>query len=98
MSASSAGILSPLGSRARERCRSTLDELQLYVMSVLTVRLSEEEKKILARRSRQAGMKRSTFVRQLIREQPYTTAADLLDDVEKQWGNEQLRVAPSRRK
>lgn len=67
-------------------------------MPVLTVRLSDEEKKILARRSRQAGMKRATFVRQLIREQPYTTATDLLKDLEKHWGNEQLRVAPSRRK
>ncbi len=67
-------------------------------MPVLTVRLSDEETKILARRSRQAGMKRATFVRQLIREQPYATAADLLEDLEKQWGNEQLRVAPSRRK
>lgn len=67
-------------------------------MSVLTVRLSDEEKKILARRSRQAGMKRATFVRQLIREQPYVTAADLLGDLEKQWGNEQLRVTPPRRK
>lgn len=67
-------------------------------MPVLTVRLSDEEKKILTRRSRQAGMKRATFVRQLIRTEPYTTAADLLGDLEKEWGNEQLRVTRSRRK
>jgi hypothetical protein len=61
-------------------------------MPVLTVRLTEEEKRILARRSRTAGVKRATFVRQLIREQPYGTAADVLLDMEKHWGDERLRV------
>jgi hypothetical protein len=70
----------------------------MYVMPVLTVRLTDEEKRILARRSRKAGLKRATFVRRLIREQPYDTAADLLADIEAQWGNEQLRVTPAHRK
>jgi hypothetical protein len=61
-------------------------------MSVITVRLTEEEGRILERRSRQAGLKRATFVRQLIREQPYGTAADVLLDMEKHWGDERLRV------
>ena len=61
-------------------------------MPVLTVRLTEEEKKILTRRSRKAGVKRATFVRQLIRDQPYGTAADVLADMEKHWGDEGLRV------
>ena len=47
-------------------------------MPILTVRLTEEEQQILARRSRRAGVKRATFVRQLIRDQPYTTAAEVL--------------------
>jgi hypothetical protein len=68
------------------------NELQMKYMPVLTVRLSEEEKRILARRSKRAGMKRASFVRRLIREQPYGTAADLLVDMESQWGNERLRV------
>jgi hypothetical protein len=83
---------------ARSVCCWSGNELQLYAMPVLTVRLSDEEKKILTRRSRQAGMKRATFVRQLIRAQPYATATDLLEDLQKEWGNEQLRVARSRRK
>ena len=45
-------------------------------MPVLTVRLTEEETRILGRRSRKAGVKKATFVRQLIRDQPYVTAAD----------------------
>ena len=67
-------------------------------MPVLTVRLTDDEKRILARRSRKAGLKRATFVRQLIREQPYGTGADLLADMEAQWGNEHLRILPARRK
>ena len=67
-------------------------------MPVLTVRLTDEEKRILARRSRKAGLKRATFVRQLIREQPYETATELLADLESHWGNEQLRVLPGRRR
>jgi hypothetical protein len=61
-------------------------------MPVLTIRLTEEERRILERRSRKAGLKRATFVRQLIREQPYGTAADVLLDMEKHWGDERLRV------
>jgi hypothetical protein len=61
-------------------------------MPVLTVRLTDEEARILARRSHKAGVKRATFVRQLIREQPYVTAADVLDDMRKHWGDEHLRI------
>jgi len=61
-------------------------------MGILTIRLSDEEAKILARRSRKAGLKKATFVRQLIRQEPYETAADLLADMEKHWGNQRLRV------
>jgi hypothetical protein len=61
-------------------------------MSILTIRLSDEEARILARRSRKAGLKKATFVRQLIRQEPYETAADLLADMEKHWGDARLRV------
>ena len=64
----------------------------MYYMSILTVRLTEEEGRILERRSRKAGVRRATFVRQLIREQPYGTGADVLVDMEKHWGDERLRV------
>jgi hypothetical protein len=37
-------------------------------------------------------MKKATLVRQLIREQPYVTAADVLTDMEKFHGDERLRI------
>lgn len=61
-------------------------------MPVLTIRLTEEEKQILAQRSRKAGVKKATLVRQLIREQPYVTAADVLADMENFHGDERLRI------
>jgi len=62
--------------------------------SILTVRLTEEEQRILARRSRRAGMKKATFVRQLIRESPLETAADVLRDLAAHQGDARLRVTP----
>lgn len=61
--------------------------------AILTVRLTAEEKRILARRSRRAGMKKATFVRQLIRESAIETADDVLRDLESHRGDERLRVA-----
>ena len=61
-------------------------------MAILTVRLTDEEDKLLARRSRSAGMKRASFVRKLIREQPFDTAADVLADSAKRMGDVRLRV------
>ena len=61
-------------------------------MPVLTIRLSEDEERTLGRRARQAGLKRSTFVRKLIREEPYETAADVLVDMERFRGDTRLRV------
>jgi hypothetical protein len=62
-------------------------------MAILTVRLTEEEERLLARRSRRAGMKKASFVRKLIREQPFETAADVLTDAAKRMGDARLRVA-----
>ena len=62
-------------------------------MAILTVRLTEEEERLLARRSRSAGMKKASFVRKLIREQPFETASDVLADSRKRMGDVRLRVA-----
>ena len=61
-------------------------------MGILTVRLSEEEERVLARRSRNARMKRATYVRMLIREEPFVTGADVLADAPKRMGDNRLRV------
>lgn len=61
-------------------------------MGILTVRLTEDEERALARRSRAARMKRATYVRMLIREEPFVTAADVLKDAAKRMGDTRLRV------
>jgi hypothetical protein len=62
-------------------------------MAILTVRLTEEEERLLARRSRSAGMKKASFVRKLIREQPFETASDVLVDARRRMGDVRLRVS-----
>jgi hypothetical protein len=61
-------------------------------MPMLTVRLTEKEKLILSRRSRKAGMKKAAFVRRLILERPYETAADVLADLDRHLGDGRLRI------
>lgn len=65
-------------------------------MGILTVRLSAEEERLLERRSREAGMKKATFVRKLIRDQPFETAADVLAWAEAHMGDTRLRVRRKR--
>ncbi len=62
-------------------------------MAILTVRLTEEEARLLARRSRNAGMKKATFVRQLIRDEPFITASDVLTDASRRMGDARLRIS-----
>ena len=62
-------------------------------MGILTVRLTEDEERLLAKRSRSAGMKKATFVRQLIREQPFITASDVLTDAAQRMGDSRLRIS-----
>jgi hypothetical protein len=62
-------------------------------MGILTVRLTEEEERVLTRRSRLARMKRATYVRMLIREEPLATGADVLRDALKRRGDPRLRVS-----
>ncbi len=61
-------------------------------MPMISIRLTEEERRILAQRSRQAGMKKATFVRSLIRDRPIETAADALTDLQQHMGDERLRI------
>ena len=63
-------------------------------MAILTVRLTEEEERVLTRRARLARVKRATFVRMLIREEPLATGADVLADARTRKGDERLRVSP----
>jgi hypothetical protein len=62
-------------------------------MAILTVRLTAEEERLLIKRSRGAGMKKATFVRQLIREEPFITAADVLADADRRMGDSRLRIS-----
>jgi hypothetical protein len=62
-------------------------------MAILTVRLTEEEERLLTKRSRGAGMKKATFVRQLIREEPFITGADVLADAARRMGDSRLRIS-----
>ena len=62
-------------------------------MGILTVRLTEEEDRLLARRSQSAGMKKATFVRKLIREEPFVTGADVLVDAARRKGDPRLRIS-----
>jgi hypothetical protein len=55
-------------------------------MAILTVRLTPDEERLLTKRSRGAGMKKATFVRQLIREEPFVTGADVVKDAERRMG------------
>ena len=62
-------------------------------MAILTVRLTEEEERLLERRARSAKMKKASFVRQLIREEPFETATDVLADAQKRMGDTRLRIS-----
>ena len=61
-------------------------------MGILTVRLTDEEERLLEKRSKNAGMKKATFVRLLIREQPFVTGADVLADAAQRMGDVRMRV------
>jgi hypothetical protein len=65
----------------------------MAVMAILTVRLTDEEERLLARRSRKAGMKKATYVRQLIREEPFVSGADVLADAAERMGDVRLRIS-----
>lgn len=66
-------------------------------MGILTVRLTDAEERVLARRARAARLKRATYVRMLIREEPFMSAAEVLADARKRTGDLRLRVKTSRK-
>jgi hypothetical protein len=61
-------------------------------MSVLTVRISEKEKTALAARAKSEGTTTGALVRRMIQEQPFTTAADLLADIQTRMGDKRLVI------
>lgn len=61
-------------------------------MPVLTVRISEEEKALLAKRSKQEGVTAGALVRQMLNEMPLTTAGELLAEANRRMGDKRLRV------
>jgi hypothetical protein len=61
---------------------------------ILTVRLTFEEEQILADRAKEAGVKKGTFVRQLIREEQIRTGADLEAWAKRHLGDKSLRIRP----
>jgi hypothetical protein len=70
-------------------------------MAILTVRLTADEERLLTKRARGAGMKKATFVRQLIREEPFVTGADVVKAAERRMGatrmgDARLRISGAR--
>ena len=61
-------------------------------MPILTVRISEEEKALLAERSKKEGISAGALVRQMLNEAPITTAGELLDEMNRRLGDKRLRV------
>jgi len=61
-------------------------------MPVLTVRISDKEKKLLARRAGKAGVSSGALVRQMLREAPLVSAAELLDEMNRRLGDAKLRI------
>lgn len=60
-------------------------------MAILTVRLTADEERLLTKRSRGVGMKKATFVRQLIRGELFVTGADVIKDAERRMGDAPLQ-------
>lgn len=66
-------------------------------MGILTVRLSDDEERVLTRRARAARLKRATYVRMLIREEPFVSGAEVLADATKRMGDTRLRMQKLRK-
>ena len=61
-------------------------------MSVLTVRISDEEKAALARRAKAEGTTAGALVRRMIAEKQFTTSADLLAEIQTHMGDKRLAI------
>ena len=67
-------------------------------MGILTVRLNDNEERVLSRRARAARVKRATYVRMLINEEPFVTASEVLADAARRMGDSRLRVRKTRKR
>jgi len=65
-------------------------------MSILSVRLSDEEKSALQRRAEEEGCTTGALVRRLILEKPIRTAGDLLRETESMMGDKRLSIRKRR--
>jgi predicted transcriptional regulator len=61
-------------------------------MAVLTIRVSDEEKMQLTQRAKKAGTTAGALVRQLIREKPFTTSADMLSEIDSLLGEKRFKI------
>jgi hypothetical protein len=61
-------------------------------MPVLTVRVSAKEKASLDRRAKRAGVSTGALVREMLRETPFTTAEELLEEATRRLGDRSLRI------
>jgi hypothetical protein len=61
-------------------------------MSVLTIRLREEEKSRVVREAREAGVSTGAYVREKLNRRPIDTAADLLRELDGMMGDQRLKV------
>ena len=60
--------------------------------ALLTVRISDEEKALLAERAKKAGVTSGELVRQLLNDAPLTTADELIAEMSSRLGDSKLRV------
>ena len=65
-------------------------------MSILSVRLSEEEKAALQRRAKEEGCSAGALVRKWILEKPFRTSSDLLKEAESLRGDQRLAIRKQR--
>jgi hypothetical protein len=65
-------------------------------MSVLTIRISKQEKAELARRAKSEGVTTGALVRSMIQKKPFTTAGDLLSEMDSLMGDKRLAVRRKR--
>jgi hypothetical protein len=66
-------------------------------MSILTVRISEEEKALLAKRAKAEGTTTGALVRRLIQEKTFVTSADLLAEMQSLMGDKRLAIRKPKR-
>ena len=67
-------------------------------MSVISIRVSEQEKALLARRAKEAGISAGALLRQLLNAAPLSTAGELLAEMEQLMKDEKRADLQIRRK